>query len=84
MTEYIKKWEACGYSDGIPDEAPSVLVRLGLAPSYKAIACAILKNDLNLLSLGFQGEYSEWYGILKREELDERFKNSANYQHSLI
>ena len=61
-----------GYSDGIPDEVPDVLQRELLAPSYKAIASAILKNDLQLLSCGFTGKESAWYGELKRVELEAR------------
>ena len=45
---------------------------LGLAPSYKAIAIALMKNDMNLLSLGFSSEPSAWYGFLKRDELIKR------------
>lgn len=38
---------------GIPDEIPAKLAASNRAPSWKAIAVAILKNDHNLLSLGF-------------------------------
>ena len=61
-----------GYSDGIPDEVPDVLQRELLAPSYKAVASAILKNDLQLLSCGFTGRESAWYRELKRVELEAR------------
>lgn len=72
IAQYVKAWKRCGYSDGIPDEVPLPLQQLGLAPSYKAIACALLRNDMNLVSLGFGAPQSEWYGVLKREELRER------------
>jgi predicted phosphoadenosine phosphosulfate sulfurtransferase len=36
------------------------------APSYKSIAIALLKNDMQLQSLGFAGQESEWYFELKR------------------
>jgi len=53
VREYTKTWERRCYFDGIPDEVPKKLHDAGKAPSYKAIAIAILKNDLNLYSLGF-------------------------------
>ena len=38
---------------------------LNLAPSYKAIAIAILKNDVSGESLGFTAKRSDWYYHLK-------------------
>jgi len=38
---------------------PRKLHDAGKAPSYKAIAIAILKNDLNLYSLGFSKRESQ-------------------------
>lgn len=72
VQEYIEGWKQCGYSDDIPDEVPDKLMQLQLAPSYKAICFAILKNDIALKSLGFVPKHSEWYGVLKREEIKER------------
>jgi predicted phosphoadenosine phosphosulfate sulfurtransferase len=40
-------------------------------PSWKAVAMAILKNDLQFISLGFQPRSSAIYDALKREERDE-------------
>jgi predicted phosphoadenosine phosphosulfate sulfurtransferase len=37
-----------------------------LAPSYKAIALAILKNDNNLLSLGYSSNKSIYYNEIKK------------------
>jgi predicted phosphoadenosine phosphosulfate sulfurtransferase len=37
-------------------------------PSYKAIALAILQNDLALHSLGFQPHVSHWYRAIKQNE----------------
>lgn len=41
INAYIRKWKKQGYPDGKPEEVPDVLVRLNLAPSYKAIAIAM-------------------------------------------
>jgi len=69
---YIQTWERCGYADGISDEVPGELARKLLAPSYRAICCALLKNDLPLKSLGFVPRQSKYYGILKRMEIEAR------------
>ena len=47
-------------------------MKLGLAPSYKAIALAILKNDNNFESLGFTAPVSRWYSAIKRVEIEQR------------
>lgn len=58
--KYVNLWEARCYSDGIPDEVPDLLEKTGRAPSYKAIAICILKNDLRLIGLGFKNESEAW------------------------
>lgn len=70
--EYIARWIARGYPQGIPDEVPNCLMVLGLAPSYKAICIAILKNDMQMTALGFASPVSKWYGVLKRIEIRAR------------
>lgn len=72
ILHYIKTWQRRGYQCGIPDEVPSELMRLNLAPSYKAISQAILKNDHTLSSLGYIAPISPWYGVFKRIELENR------------
>ena len=67
--EYIKFWSDKGYEQDIPDDVPREID--GLAPSYRAIAECILKNDLNLNVLGFERKTSKWYSILKNIELNE-------------
>lgn len=57
---------------GIPDEVPAELADELLAPSYKAIAIALLNNDMQLRSLGFEGKHSKWYDVLKRIEIEAR------------
>jgi len=63
-------WEKRCYKDGIPDEAPFQLA--DKVPSYKRICIAILKNDMNLTSLGFEPKNSKYYSILKKIEIDAR------------
>tara|TARA_R110002020_G_scaffold336331_2_gene551520 strand:+ start:739 stop:1473 length:735 start_codon:yes stop_codon:yes gene_type:complete len=72
INEYIRRWSIMGYPAGIPDVVPDRLSALGLAPSYKAICLALLKNDLHLISLGFTAPTSKWYGTLKRIEINNR------------
>lgn len=50
---YEKMWEKRCYFRGIPDEVPAKIAKSMRAPSYKALALCILKNDLHLTSLGF-------------------------------
>lgn len=69
---YIKQWGKRGYEKGIPQHVPDGLMRLNLAPSYKAVAIAILKNDHNLISLGFSAPKSSWYDALKKMEIEKR------------
>lgn len=67
---YLRFWEQRGYTLGIEDDVPEALFADRVAPSWRAIALALLKNDFSLLSLGFGVSPSEWYGILKRAALD--------------
>ena len=69
VKKYIETWQDRCYSNGIPEEVPPGLATRNIAPSYKAIAIALLKNDMNLTALGFSSRQSDWYGVLKREEL---------------
>jgi predicted phosphoadenosine phosphosulfate sulfurtransferase len=72
---YITKWKKRGYKKDIPDEIPEELINLNLAPSYKAICIAILKNDHSLSTLGFTPKKSEWYNEIKKQEIKLRNKN---------
>jgi len=58
--------------DDIPDEVPESLAAECLAPSYKAIAVAILTSDHYLRSLGYSAPSSPWYYELKRSEIKQR------------
>lgn len=72
VSTYINKWKKKGYSKDIPDEVPNRIDKLNLAPSYKKIALAILKNDVSLKTLGFSQKYSEVYDSIKKEEIKQR------------
>jgi predicted phosphoadenosine phosphosulfate sulfurtransferase len=72
INRYIKEWKQKDYENDIPDEVPDELMKLNLAPSYKAIALALLKNDHNLKSLGFTPKKSKWYSAFKKVEIEER------------
>lgn len=63
-------WEKRCYKKGIPDEAPFQLK--DKVPSYKRICLAILNNDLQLTSLGYEPKKSKYYSILKRIEISAR------------
>ena len=64
----MRVWEKRCYSKGIPDVIPDKLAKSGRAPSYRAIAIAILKNDSAMTSLGCSTETSKHYTELKRIE----------------
>ena len=70
IEKYIKTWEQRCYFNGIPDEVPIRLDQLNKAPSYKRIALAILKNDLELI--GVSPKKSIYYSMLKRIEIEKR------------
>ena len=59
VSDYVGVWKARCYSDDIPNEVPPALERTNRAPSYKAVAMAILRNDLNFHSLGFSRSETE-------------------------
>ena len=72
INDYISMWERRCYRQGIPDEVTNKLISSGRVPSYKAIAIALLKNDVSLKSLGFSEPKSEYYDYYKRRELAAR------------
>lgn len=77
INKYVSDWKGRGYPEDIPDEVPTALMKQGLAPSYKAICHALLKNDMNLVSLGFSAPKSMWYSAIKRVEIEERERKQA-------
>lgn len=75
IKNYISTWEKRCYKSGIPDEAPLELEINNLVPSYRRIAIAIMKNDYQLQSLGFNREPCSAYNELKRIEISQRDVN---------
>ena len=72
IRDYIRNWEGKGYRGGIPDEAPFQLERRCLAPSYKMICIALMRNHNNLEILGIQREKCDIYQEIKRQEIYDR------------
>jgi len=72
IRKWIKQWESRCYSLGITDEAPSRLESSGRVPSYRTVCLAILKNDVNLKSLGFSPTPCTAYMAIKRIEIEAR------------
>jgi predicted phosphoadenosine phosphosulfate sulfurtransferase len=70
INHWVKLWENRCYKAGIPDTAPIEV--FNKVPSYKRIVISIIKNDTQLLGLGFTRKESKYYGMLKRKELQER------------
>jgi predicted phosphoadenosine phosphosulfate sulfurtransferase len=68
INSYVEKWKRQGYPEDIPDAVPDQLMEENLAPSYRQIAIAILKNDHAMESLGFTPKMSPWYMAIKRLE----------------
>ena len=68
VNAYVTTWMNRCYSGGIPDELPEALAHSLYAPCYKKIASCLLKNDLLLKGLGFEGKESEYYCQIKREK----------------
>lgn len=72
ILQYIESWRNKGYEQSIPDEVPIGLEKRNLAPSYRAICVAIMKNDNQLEYLGFNRQPCKAYQEIKRQEIDLR------------
>lgn len=59
---FIKWWKARGYSDGIPEEAPTLLESQKLAPSWRRLCKVLLRNDYWCKGLNFTQPKSAAYG----------------------
>ena len=62
ITKYCKSWEQRGYEDGICYTVPDNIEKRNIAPSWKAIAKAILKNDYWFRSVNMTQPFSKTYG----------------------
>ena len=51
VAAYEQTWRNRCYCDDLPDQVPDELMRAGLAPSWKAVAMAILLNRFCLLGI---------------------------------
>lgn len=67
---FEKWWTARGYPDGIPDEAPAALEAKRLAPSWRRVCKALLRNDYWCKGLGFSqhrsAAYEQYRDMMKR------------------
>ena len=70
IVDYIMLWKKRCYANGLPDEAPLRLEQLNKVPSYRRICIAVMKNDVNLKSLGYDPHKPEVYHKLKKVELN--------------
>jgi predicted phosphoadenosine phosphosulfate sulfurtransferase len=78
VTERVKIyetiWEKRCYQGGIPQEVPPNIAKTHRAPSYKALALAILKNDFNFYSIGFPQRESEIVNLLTKQNKTKQSK----------
>lgn len=74
VKEYVQRWESRCYPGGICDEVPAKVAKSGRAPSYKAIAMCILKNDLHLRGIGFDVEENDLCKDLRNEHNRKKSK----------
>jgi predicted phosphoadenosine phosphosulfate sulfurtransferase len=80
IEQYIHIWENRCYKNGIPDDVPREI--FDKVPSYKAIAMAILKNDLSIL--GIERKPCLAYVALKRIEISQRPETKKSDQLTLF
>jgi len=62
ITKYCKSWEKRGYENGICNVVPDNIGQRNIAPSWKAISKAILKNDYWFRSVNMTQPFSKTYG----------------------
>ena len=70
INNYIQVWESRCYSEGLPDEIPALLAATLRVPSYKAIAVAILRNNVN--EVGYSVGTTDICEQLRRSQLNQR------------
>lgn len=85
FSAFIKGWRGRGYTNGIPDYAPSVLENKHWAPSWRRLCKVLLRNDWWCKGLGMQQPKSVAYGkYLKiREEKKNLKKESVSEENKV-
>lgn len=61
IARYLKWYKDRGYPDGIPDCVDPVLEQKGLAPSWRRLCKALLRNDYWCKTIGFSPTKSQAY-----------------------
>ncbi len=69
---FVKWWRKRGYPDDIPDESPPQLENKGLAPSYRRLCKALLRNDYWCKGLKFSQPKSDVYKAFVKAKKAER------------
>jgi predicted phosphoadenosine phosphosulfate sulfurtransferase len=69
---WLKGWQARGYANGIPDEAPRSLEKKYWAPSWRRVCKVLLRNDWWCKGLGLTQPKSEAYGRYLAIKKDRR------------
>lgn len=74
---WLKGWHDRGYTDGIPDFAPSELEKKCWAPSWRRLAKVLLRNDWWCKGLGMQQPKSEAYAKYMKIKKDRKAEKAA-------
>lgn len=69
---FVKWWKKRGYPDDIPDESPQELENKGLAPSYRRLCKALLRNDYWCKGLKFSQPKSDVYKAFVKQKKAEK------------
>jgi predicted phosphoadenosine phosphosulfate sulfurtransferase len=81
---FIKWWKKRGYPVDIPDESPPQLESKGLAPSYRRICKALLRNDYWCKGLKFSQPKSDVYKAFVKEKKAAKLKPEAAHDGESI
>lgn len=71
VSDYVRTWKSRCYEKDIPDQVSAKLMKSNRAPSYQAIALAILNNDHGFRSLGFSQNESDLSHSLIRTKAEK-------------
>ena len=77
FSSWLKGWHDRGYTDGIPDFAPSELEKKCWAPSWRRLAKVLLRNDWWCKGLGMQQPKSEAYAKYMKIKKDRKAEKAA-------